>query len=126
MQLHGGGKSERSFIHINDVCRATMQIMLNAKIGETYHISTKHTITIRGLVENICSLLNKNFDDYVEISEDRIGKDNAYKLDSSKLRNEFNWTEKIDLKEGLEDCLEWFNANLSLISQQKKDYSHKE
>ena len=40
LQLHGGGKSERSFIHINDVCRATMQIMLNAKIGETYHIST--------------------------------------------------------------------------------------
>ena len=72
------------------------------------------------MVENICSLLNKNFDDYVEISEDRIGKDNAYKLDSSKLRNEFNWTEKIDLKEGLEDCLEWFNANLSLINDQKK------
>ena len=31
MELHGGGESERSFIHINDVVNATMQIAEEAQ-----------------------------------------------------------------------------------------------
>lgn len=47
LQLHGGGISTRSFIHINDVCDATWKIMKNGRNGETYHISTDQVISIR-------------------------------------------------------------------------------
>jgi dTDP-glucose 4,6-dehydratase len=40
LQLHGGGVSRRSFIHMNDVSDATWRIAREAKAGSTYHIST--------------------------------------------------------------------------------------
>ena len=42
LSLHGGGYSERSFIHINDVADATYKILLNGEAGNTYHISTNN------------------------------------------------------------------------------------
>ena len=40
MNLHGGGLSIRSFIHMNDVSSATLKIATNGIPGESYHIST--------------------------------------------------------------------------------------
>lgn len=51
MNLHGGGLSIRSFIHMNDVSSATLKIATNGIPGESYHISTNDKISIRGLVE---------------------------------------------------------------------------
>jgi dTDP-glucose 4,6-dehydratase len=47
LELHGGGVSTRSFIHIDDVSRATWQIAQHAPVGETYHISTDRIIAIK-------------------------------------------------------------------------------
>ena len=41
MQLHGGGNSIRSFIHIKDVVSATLTLGLEAEKGSTWHLSTK-------------------------------------------------------------------------------------
>ncbi len=40
--LHGSGKSIRSFIFIDDVCRERYKILKDKKnVGKTFHISTK-------------------------------------------------------------------------------------
>ena len=69
--------------------------------GESYHISTNDTVSIRGLVEKICDLTNTSFSDLVNVSDDRLGKDQAYLLDSNKLRNDFSWQNEINLEEGV-------------------------
>ena len=53
LQLHGGGRSFRSFIHIDDVSNALYLILKNGKVGETYHISTNKLISIKKLVDFI-------------------------------------------------------------------------
>ena len=65
MELHGGGYSERSFINISDAARATLKILIEGKIGETYHISTKEKISIRDLVKRIFNILGADFDKIV-------------------------------------------------------------
>jgi dTDP-glucose 4,6-dehydratase len=125
LQLHGGGYSERSFIHINDVSDATLKIALDGVIGDTYHISTESTITIRALVQLICDKMNVKFEDYVDIVDDRPGKDVAYLLDSSKLRNDFGWEDKINLDEGLKETLSWVDKNLECLSSLPSEYIHK-
>ena len=96
LQLHGGGTSTRSFIHIDDVSDATWRIMEGGKNGDTYHISTNDVISIRDLVSHICVRLNVRFEDCVEIVGDRLGKDSAYHLESSRVRT-LNWKNQINL-----------------------------
>jgi dTDP-glucose 4,6-dehydratase len=62
LQLHGGGKSIRSFIHMRDVSEATLRIALAGKVGETYHIATERMVSIRELVAMILARLGKDFD----------------------------------------------------------------
>jgi dTDP-glucose 4,6-dehydratase len=126
MKLHGGGLSTRSFIHMDDVSAATFKIALDGIPGDSYHISTNETITIRGLVEKICELTNANFTELVEVSEDRLGKDQAYLLDSTKLRENFNWKDKINLEQGLIDTLSWVDNNVEILKSLPADYIHKQ
>ncbi|MCX7180554.1 MAG: GDP-mannose 4,6-dehydratase, partial [Proteobacteria bacterium] len=75
LQLHGGGVSTRSFIHMRDVSDATWRIMQDGRDGDTYHISTDEVVSIRELVERICTKLGVPFENHVEVVGERMGKD---------------------------------------------------
>jgi len=125
LTLHGGGYSERSFIEISDVSSATQKIGELGELGQTYHISTKSTVSIRQLVRMICEQLSVDFGMLVEISDDRMGKDDAYLLDSSKLRNELAWRDKTTLEIGIAKTIAWVMDNLDTLSTQPLSYIHK-
>ena len=123
--MHGGGHSVRSFIHIDDVTDATLKIAFNGEIGDTYHISTNDTVSIRDLVAMICKMTDIPFADLVEETEDRLGKDQSYLLRSTKLRQELDWKDKISLEAGIKKTLTWVDDNLSCLQSLPMDYSHK-
>jgi len=125
LSLHGGGKSVRCFIHIQDVADATYRIARHGNPGETFHISTSDEISIRALVERIATLTNVSFDDLVEVSQDRLGKDQAYLLDSKKIREDLGWHDTIRLDTGLQETLDWVDNNLDVLRMQPQDYIHK-
>lgn len=125
LPLHGGGISKRSFIHIDDVCSATLKVAQGGSIGEIYHISTNNIVSIKSLVEHICQLMSVEFDNVCYIASDRLGKDSAYLLDSSKLRNTLDWSDNISLKEGLIRTIDWAKSNLLALNQMPQDYIHK-
>jgi dTDP-glucose 4,6-dehydratase len=125
IQLHGGGHSTRSFIHMNDVSDATWKIMLDGKSGDSYHISTNEVISIRDLVEKICQRLNRPFEEHVEVVGERLGKDAAYHLDSSKIRQELSWKDSINLDQGLEECIAWVQKYFDVLKDQPHNYIHK-
>ena len=125
LQLHGGGVSSRSFIHMRDVSEATWRIMQQGSNGQTYHISTNEVISIRALVERICTKLNVAFEDCIEFVGDRLGKDAAYHLNSQKIRSELGWAEKVSLDTGLDECISWVKDNFAILSNQPMDYLHK-
>jgi len=125
LQLHGGGHSTRSFIHIRDVSEATWAIAQKGQVGEVYHISTNEVISIRDLVAMICERMNVSFDDHVEMVGERMGKDAAYHLDSTKLREELGWHDKISLVQGIDECIQWVKNNLDQLQTQPFDYVHK-
>tara|TARA_B100000787_G_scaffold166380_1_gene151527 strand:+ start:228 stop:1226 length:999 start_codon:yes stop_codon:yes gene_type:complete len=125
LQLHGGGGSIRSFIHIDDVAVATMKIAFNGDAGSSYHLSTEQTISIRDLVKKICDLTNTSFKDLVEETEDRLGKDQSYLLDSSKARNDLEWRDSIALEDGLIETLAWVDKNINTLKNFPLKYKHK-
>ena len=125
LQLHGGGVSRRAFIHMEDVSDATWRIAREAPVGEVYHISTNEIVTVRELVERICARLGVRFEDHVEVVGERLGKDAAYMLDSTKLRESLGWRDRVSLDEGIGQCIDWVRKNLEVLKQQPLDYVHK-
>ncbi len=125
LQLHGGGRSVRSFIHARDVADATLRVAQAGAPGETFHLSTDLYLSIRELVEKICARLGVRFADAVEVVGDRPGKDAAYLLDSSKARRTLGWEPKIGLDEGIDETIRWADDNFAELKKQPLDYIHK-
>ena len=125
LQLHGGGKSLRSFIHIRDVAKATLDIADKASPPDTFHLSTDKHVSIRSLVELICLKMGANFEDLVQVSPDRPGKDDAYLLDSSKANKELNWKPKVLLEDGIEETIDWVQNNFDDLIKEPMEYIHK-
>jgi len=125
IQLHGGGHSRRSFIHMKDVSSATWTVAREGRSGDAFHISTDEIVSIRELVEKICMKLNVEFDAHVEVVGERLGKDAAYTLDSSKLRSTLGWKDEVSLDTGLDECIGWVKSNLEDLKRQPFNYIHK-
>lgn len=126
LQLHGGGKSLRSFIHIRDVAEATLDIADKASPPETFHLSTDQHISIRSLVELICLKMGADFENLVEVSPDRPGKDAAYLLDSSKAKSYLNWQPSVTLDDGIKETIDWVIKNFEDLKKEPYEYIHKE
>lgn len=124
ISLHGGGKSVRNFIHINDVSNALFIIMEKGIPGETYHIASNKMTSIKEIVNLISKKLGTNLKNSTKISKDRIGKDQLYFLNSSKLRN-LGWKPHIDLGKGIDRVIRWIKVNKKKLTKHKLYYEHK-
>jgi dTDP-glucose 4,6-dehydratase len=125
LQLHGGGASVRSFIHIRDVADGTLRVARQAPLGEIFHFSTSRHISIRALVELIAKQLKVDFNKHVEVVGERLGKDAVYLLDSSKAREMLGWKDQFSLEQGIEETIAWIRDNLDVLKQLPFDYIHK-
>ena len=125
LQLHVGGHSVRSFIHIDDVSDGTLRATVDGAPGRVFHLSTKRTISIRDLVALICAEAGVRFEDFVEVVADRPGKDSAYLLDASLARTKLGWHDRVSLEEGIADTKRWIDANLAALREQPMSYIHK-
>jgi dTDP-glucose 4,6-dehydratase len=125
LQLHGGGRSVRSFIHIRDVVDGTRRVARAGRPGEVYHLSTRVTHSIREVVETVCKKMGARFEEVVEVVGDRPGKDAAYLLDSNKARRELGWNDTVSFDTGVDETIAWVRRHLDVLREQPFDYIHK-
>lgn len=125
LQLHGGGRAIRSFIHIDDVSTATLKIAKEAKAGEIYHLSDDKTISIYDLVELICNQMNVDINNHIEIVEDRVGQDSLYLMNNEKLKDDLDLTIQKSLKDGIREVISWIESNYNTLKDFPDYYIHK-
>ena len=126
LDLHGGGKSVRAFIHSEDVSKGVMKIVDDGQDGEVYHFSPNDFYTIKDLVMLICDELNADFEKHTRITPDRAGKDFAYLMSSKKSLSELEWQCEISIKDGINQTIDWVKDNLDEINSRSHEYNHKE
>ena len=76
-------------------------------------------------MERIANKVGIALSELVEISDERLGKDQTYLLDSAKLREELGWSDVVDLDTGIEKTCDWVDANLGTLLDQPQTYIHK-
>ena len=125
IQLHGGGASVKSYIHIRDVSRGELAILDRGEVGSLYHLSPDRGIAVRDVVRLICERLGRGFAEATESVAERLGQDAAYVIESTRARSELSWRPTITIEEGLAEVVSWVGENWEEIREQPLEYQHK-
>ena len=94
-------------------------------MGQTYHISTDDIKTRKSVLKIVCKISGRNFNNFINYHNERLGKDYLYHLNSNKLKRELNWKPKTSLEVGIKKTLEWIDKNLELFKESELNYKHK-
>ena len=61
------------------------------------------------VIEEICDIMNVLPSESIEYVKDRLGHDQRYAIDSSKIINELGWQPSTNFRDGLKKTIEWYN-----------------
>jgi len=134
LPIYGDGLNIRDWIYVDDHCRGVFEVLCNGKIGETYNIGGNQELTNIALVKKICEILdeikpskiNDSYRDLITFVKDRPGHDFRYAIDSTKIKNELNFTPKETIYKGLRKTIKWYLKNQDWINSIKENSYNQE
>jgi dTDP-glucose 4,6-dehydratase len=124
IELHGGGRAVKSYIHIRDVSRGEKAILERGRPGHIYHLSPDSGVAVREVVRLMCERMGKRFEDATRTVDERPGQDAAYVIDSTKARTELGWQPEVALDAGLAEVVDWVNEYWPEIQGTPLEYKH--
>ena len=111
--LYGDGNSSREWIYVTDHAIALIRTLFYGKPGEIYNIGSGEEISNIDLARKVLSILN-NPQYLIEKVKETPGQDCRYALNSYKIRNNLEWSHKMNLNEGLKDTILWYKDKLNI------------
>ena len=108
--VYGNGKNIRDWLFVTDHCEAILNILEKGKFQQSYNISSDNYLDNISIVEKILTKMDLS-SELIEFVDDRPGHDLRYGLNSSKIRNELNWSHSVDFDSGLEKTIDWYLKN---------------
>ena len=108
--LYGDGNQIRSWIYVIDHVEAIDALISRGKSGEIYNITAWNEISNKEIVEKILAIMKKP-SNLIEFVPDRPGHDKHYSIDSSKIKNEVNWSPKFNFDDALKETVNWYLSN---------------
>jgi dTDP-glucose 4,6-dehydratase len=109
--IYGTGENVRDWIYVDDHCDAIIDVLEKGKSGNSYNISANNEIDNITIVKKILSIMNKPAN-MIEFVDDRPGHDFRYSMNSSKIRKELGWKEKVNFESGLKQTIDWYLTNI--------------
>ena len=115
--IYGNGTNVRDWLYVDDHANALLKVFEEGSIGQTYNIGGNNEVENITLVRSICSILDRlkpkknSYKEQITHVEDRLGHDQRYALDISKINIELGWQSKVKLQEGLIKTVEWYLDN---------------
>lgn len=112
--IHGDGLTERSFLYVDDVCKAFECILFKGKIGEIYNIGTNFEYSVMEIARRLIMVIHKTnlerpgeMEQYLEYVEDRKYNDQRYNISFNKLLS-LGWKQQVFIEEGLRRTIDYY------------------
>ena len=115
LQLQGGGVARKSYLHGDDISRAILCVAEKGKVGETYNCGSQHSVSIRGLVDEVAGCFDKRLEAIAEIAPERTGQDSQYLLDSTKIMA-IGWRQEVPRESGIYRMIDWIEKYPELLT----------
>ena len=103
--IYSDGNQTRDFIYINDAVEASIMLAERGKNG-IYNIGTGKEISLNEifkLIKDISNIKVNPMRKNLKVAEARRSA-----LDIKKIKKEFGWYPKTNIKEGLEETIDWY------------------
>ena len=109
LPLYGEGLQVRDRLYVEDHCEALDLLLHKGEVGEAYNISADNERTNIEVAETILELLEKP-KSLIRFVEDRLGHDERYSMDSSKIRA-LGWQPTHDFAAVIQKTVDWYREN---------------
>lgn len=106
--LMGDGGNIRSWLAVEDHCRAIDIVLKRGEIGESYCVGGEEKTNLE-VTSNILKILGKD-KSWIEFVGNRAVNDLRYAIDDSKIRK-LGWKPQRDFNHWLEKTVEWYKNN---------------
>ena len=111
--IYGDGLYIRDWLYVQDHCRGIDRILEDGKIGKTYLLGGLYkNVNNLELIKMILKIMGQS-EEMIEFVEDRPGHDRRYSVDFSATERELGWRPSLDLEEGLQRTIAWYQNNES-------------
>ncbi|MBI2084154.1 MAG: dTDP-glucose 4,6-dehydratase [Candidatus Aenigmarchaeota archaeon] len=110
--IYGNGQQVRDWIYVLDNCEAVDIVLHKGKLGETYNIKGGNEKTNLELVKQILKILGKP-ESLISFITDRLGHDERYSLDDTKIRNGLGWKPSTTFGDAIKKTVQWYIDNES-------------
>ena len=144
LPVYGKGENVRDWLYVEDHCKAIDLVVREGRVGEVYNVGGHNEMknidivklvikTIRQLMDNDKSLrrvlkkqeLDTNGEirtdwineDLITYVADRLGHDQRYGIDPTKIKNELGWYPETMFADGIVKTIEWNLANQEWIAE---------
>lgn len=108
--VYGNGTNSRDWLHVDDHCFGIHAVLMKGKAGEIYNIGGGTELSNIELTHKILALMGRD-ESSIEYVEDRLGHDQRYSVDISKIVNELGYAPTINLEDGLQETIAWYKEN---------------
>jgi dTDP-glucose 4,6-dehydratase len=110
IEIHDGGNQKRSWLHVDDACRAIILACEKGEDGEVYNIDSKDEYDITFISKKVGEILGKKIE--IEHTYNRPYNDSRYFINGDKLRA-LGWEQQIPFEVGIKDTIEHFIKKFS-------------
>ena len=136
LPVYGEGLNVRDWLYVEDHCKAIDLIIHKGRVGEVYNIGGHNEMknidivrltirTIHDMMEKdkaLRSILKKQVrdaatgdidiswinDDLITFVADRLGHDQRYAIDPTKIHNELGWLPETKFADGIKKTIDWY------------------
>ena len=108
--IYGKGLNIRDWLHVEDHCRGIELVLQRGHKGEIYNIGGGTELTN---IELATTILN-HFDfkeDKIDFVTDRLGHDNRYSVDISKITAHLGFVPQVSFDSGLKSTIDFYQQN---------------
>lgn len=110
LPIYGDGLNIRDWLHVQDHCQAIDLVLHKGRKGEVYNVGGHNERTNNEIVDIIIDQLELPRE-LIKYVEDRLGHDERYAIDPTKLETELGWKPKYTFDTGIVETIEWYQEN---------------
>ena len=120
LPVYGEGLNVRDWLHVEDHCAAIWTVMTRAETGSTYCVGGRCELRNIEVVRRICALVDRLApplssgaprESLITHVADRLGHDQRYAIDCSRIESDFGWRQTHDADSGFESTVRWYLGN---------------